>query len=161
MTDPITRAVGMMSSAYGVKSSFRNMFYSKKHFPTILGASMLCAFVGSYSMMESIHQNRLKVRIRRWSSNPVNFWWIGIHVFVYLLSSTGARTTILSSVGCLHSGKTGKKAQTSNILFPLIHEFIICGKSNKYVMHSGITSNTRQLSNQVLYKRGDWRKAML
>ncbi len=62
MTDRIAKAVSVMSSVYEVKSSIRKIFYSKKHFPKILGASMLCAFVGSYSMMESIHQGRLKVR---------------------------------------------------------------------------------------------------
>ena len=62
MTDRITKAITVMSSAYEIKSSIRSIFYSRKHFPKVLGASMLCAFIGSYSMMESIHQGRLKVR---------------------------------------------------------------------------------------------------
>ena len=51
-----------MSTAHKTKSSFRDVFYSPKHFPKILSASMLCSTIAGYCTMESIHQNRLEVR---------------------------------------------------------------------------------------------------
>lgn len=75
MSNRVTKAVTMLSSIHDVKSSVRNVFYSQKHFPKVLGSSMLCAFVGTYCMMESIHQGRLRVR-SIFLSYSVNLWTV-------------------------------------------------------------------------------------
>ena len=62
MTHRITKAISVMNSAHQIKTSVRDVFYSPKHFPKILAASMLSATVGGYCMMDSIHKGRVEVR---------------------------------------------------------------------------------------------------
>jgi hypothetical protein len=62
MTHPLTKTVMKMNSFHSGVKAMKEIFYSRQHFPTILGTSMLCSCVGGYMLMDNFHQKRLHVR---------------------------------------------------------------------------------------------------
>lgn len=58
----ITTLLGTLSKAQsvGIAQSFRTVFYSREHFPKILGTVVFSGMVGGYCLMDSVHNNRIK-----------------------------------------------------------------------------------------------------
>eukprot|EP00558_Chaetoceros_sp_UNC1202_P007443 CAMPEP_0197251138 /NCGR_PEP_ID=MMETSP1429-20130617/55925_1 /TAXON_ID=49237 /ORGANISM="Chaetoceros sp., Strain UNC1202" /LENGTH=131 /DNA_ID=CAMNT_0042713141 /DNA_START=26 /DNA_END=421 /DNA_ORIENTATION=- len=66
MTDLITKAVKTVSAVHMTKKSgldgFRSIFFSPRHFPKILSASMFGSCIAGYLVMDSLHQTRIEER---------------------------------------------------------------------------------------------------
>lgn len=61
MTHPLIKTIMTMNSFHSGVKAMKEIFYSRQHFPTILGTSMFCSCIGGYMLMDNLHQKRLHV----------------------------------------------------------------------------------------------------
>jgi hypothetical protein len=66
MTNSITKAASLVNTLskmqkVGFAQSCRNVFYSRQHFPKILGGVMLSGSIGGYFIMDGVHNRRIEV----------------------------------------------------------------------------------------------------